>query len=145
MLEFIPYMMVGGAVVLTSSPLLFFVMLFINDRINKWLKNSIQDPRPKDCEPYMRKSFGMPSAHTQNASFAAAFIWSEVNMVQQIVLIMLTLITMVQRVYSHCHTVPQVLVGLIVGIIVGLLTYRATIFIKIQRERNISNAMWSRG
>ena len=137
MLEYIPYIMVGASTVLTSSPILFLVFLFINDRLNKLLKSTIKQSRPKDCAPYMRKSYGMPSAHTQNASFAAAFVWNEVTRTQQMILALLTLATMAQRVYTYCHTIPQVLVGLGVGTFLGVLSYYIVVAMKRQREKHM--------
>ena len=123
MLDHIPYIIIGAGLVLTSTPLVFILFLATNAMLNKLLKKNIQQPRPKDCSSYLKKSYGMPSGHSQHASFTAAFVWWDASYVQKVVLVLATLTTLVQRVVTKCHTVTQVLTGLVVGVTYGLLTY----------------------
>jgi len=130
MLDHLPYMMVGAATVLTSSPLLFLLAWFLNVLVNRLLKNSIKQPRPKDCDTYLKKSYGMPSCHSQNASFSSAFVWFEITDLQKMIFVLLTLVTMAQRVVSHCHSVSQVLVGSVVGAIFGLICFQLLLMLQ---------------
>ena len=123
MLDHLPYIIIGAALVLTSSPLVFILFLATNAMLNKLLKRSIQQPRPKDCASYLKKSYGMPSGHSQNASFAAAFVWWDATYVQKVILALATVTTLVQRVVTRCHSIVQVFSGLAVGSTFGLLTY----------------------
>ena len=134
MLEQLPYIIIGGVLVLTSNPFYFLISLMVNVVVNHTLKNWIRQPRPKECEPFAKKSYGMPSAHTQNASFAAAFVWNEVTRAQQLVLALLVFICMAQRVLSYCHTRMQVLVGLLIGTTLGIISCKIVASLpKLQR------------
>ena len=123
MLDHLPYIIIGAALVLTSSPLVFILFLAANAMLNKLLKRSIRQPRPTDCASYLKKSYGMPSGHSQNATFAAAFVWADATYVQKVILALATLATLVQRVVTRCHSVVQVLSGLAVGLTFGLLAF----------------------
>jgi len=134
MLENLPFMIIGASVVLTSSPILFVLFIFLNRVLNYILKNAIQQKRPKECDKSIRHSYGMPSGHSQDASFAMAFVWFEVTKLQQYILLILILITLTQRVVSNCHSVAQVVAGLIVGVVFGILCYRLTLIMKEKRD-----------
>ena len=135
MIEFLPYMMVGGGAVITSTPILFLLFLGLNEILNKVSKNIIQQPRPKDCAPYMKKSYGMPSGHSQVAGFAAAFVWEEATRMQKMILILAAAVTMTQRVMTHCHSVAQVFAGVTVGVVFGLLAFKIVSQIKDKNLR----------
>jgi len=135
MLDFLPYMIVGAGAVLTSSPIFFLVCLGLNELVNKTLKNAIRQPRPTNCATYLKKSYGMPSGHSQVAGFASAFVWWDATQMQQIALALATLATLVQRVVSHCHSVPQVLSGFAVGAVFGLLCYKFALTMKQQNYK----------
>jgi len=124
LLDYLPYMMVGSSAVLSQSPLYFILFLLINTGVNILLKNQIQQNRPKGCPTYLKDSYGMPSGHSQTASFATAFVWQDVGLNEKLILGMLTLITMTQRVFTDCHTLGQVVVGFCVGVFVGVSGYR---------------------
>ena len=124
LLDYLPYMMMGGSAVLTHYPLYFILFVLINTGLNIILKHQIRQGRPKTCPVYLKESYGMPSGHSQTASFSAAFVWQEVSLNQKMILGMLTLVTMAQRVYTDCHTVAQVLAGFLVGAVLGVSGYR---------------------
>ena len=124
LLDYLPYMMLGGSAVLTQYPLYFILFVLINMGVNMLLKHQIKQGRPKTCPTYLKESYGMPSGHSQTASFSAAFVWQEVPLNTKLVLGMLTLITMAQRVFTDCHTVAQVLAGCAVGAAVGVSGYK---------------------
>ena len=123
-LENIPYMTIGAAAILTSNPFIFLLFAYFNMMLNNVLKDSIHQSRPKDCEPYLKKTYGMPSGHSQNVSFATAFVWFEMNRFQQMIFALLVVTTMVQRVVTNCHTIPQVFAGVTVGTLFGFISYR---------------------
>lgn len=117
-------MLVGAAAVLTVHPVVYLFSLVLSLFLNRAIKNAVQQKRPPDCPKFLRKSFGMPSGHTQTASFATAFVWLSASNIQKIVLAALVVATMVQRVVSKAHTVAQVGVGLLVGSLLGVATSR---------------------
>jgi len=123
-LENIPFILVGAAGFLTAHPIVYLASLMLSLFLNRGIKNIVQQKRPPDCPKFLKKSFGMPSGHTQTASFAAAFVWQAASRPQQLVLAVLVVTTMVQRVVSKAHTVAQVGVGLLVGLMVGILTIK---------------------
>jgi len=117
-------MLVGAAAVLTVHPIVYLLSLLLSLFLNRAIKTTLQQKRPSDCPKFLRKSFGMPSGHTQTASFATAFVWQSITKMQQLVLAALVVATMVQRVVSKAHTVAQVGVGLLVGSLLGVVTSR---------------------
>ena len=121
MLDHLPYIIIGAALVMTSNPLLFILFLATNAMLNKLLKKSIRQPRPKGCASNLKTSYGMPSGHSQDASFAAAFVWWDASYMQKVILALATLTTLVQRVVTKCHSIAQVLTGLAVGATYGCL------------------------
>lgn len=123
-LENIPFMLVGAAAVLTVHPVVYLFSLILSLFLNRAIKNCVQQKRPPECPKFLRRSFGMPSGHTQTASFATAFVWQSVSKMQKLILAALVLATMVQRVVSRAHTVAQVCVGLLVGSLLGVVTSR---------------------
>ncbi len=134
-------------IIFLSGPLLikrpylslgFVLGYFCNVVINLFLKWVFKQPRPNADLEFFKTSLkiyknnpffisqycGMPSGHAQLAGFAMIYvilsthswwIWS--------FMIILTLITCIQRVVNNVHTILQVLVGLFIGMITGLLAY----------------------
>jgi len=118
-----------------NSNLFFYytVGVFSNAILNLVLKGMIQQPRPsedlkefnlalshgkrflfKDGMPH--DIFGMPSGHSQSSLFSTVFIYlslKKTNILYTYLLI--SLITMCQRVAFNYHTVLQVIVGAMVG------------------------------
>lgn len=87
-------------------------------------------------------TWGMPSGHAQITSFAASYwttyIWmkykQEINPVEKkkikqhaivstIVMWSLALVIWTQRVYSRCHTIFQIVIGMIIGSLLGIFGY----------------------
>jgi membrane-associated phospholipid phosphatase len=119
---------------------------FANLLLNIGLKGFFQQPRPSDHtdtkifqlaikngKTFIFKNgipysiFGMPSGHTQLCLFYTAFVFmclKQYNILYAYLLI--SALTVYQRIkYSH-HTIFQVFVGSIVGICVGYATYLLT-------------------
>jgi len=123
--------------------LLFYYILFfgISIVLNIVLKGLIQQPRPsvdtktfqlmmKNKERYINKHgmpydvFGMPSGHSQSVLFSTIFIYFCLRDVKVFfVYIVVSLITLFQRVINNHHSVMQVVVGSFVGILLGYVAY----------------------
>ena len=118
-----------------KSNLLFYYILFfgISVILNVVLKGLIQESRPcidretfqlmmKNKERYIKKNgvpydiFGMPSGHTQSVMFSTIFIFLSLKKTNILIFyLIISLITMWQRVNYNFHTIIQVIVGFIVG------------------------------
>jgi membrane-associated phospholipid phosphatase len=124
--------------------LLFYYILFfvISLFLNLFLKSIIQQPRPsidsktfnlmmKNKERYIYKHgvpydiFGMPSGHSQSVLLSTVFIYLSLHDVKIAFLyLIITLITLIQRVIDNHHTILQVIIGSIIGCILGYLAYK---------------------
>jgi len=126
-----------------KQKLLFYYVIgfFVNMILNLVLKGIIQQPRPmedinifnlalgngkrfifKDGIPY--DVFGMPSGHAQTVLFSTAFVYFALrnNKILYIYLL-ISLITMGQRVAFNHHTISQVFMGAIAGAFFGYFAY----------------------
>jgi membrane-associated phospholipid phosphatase len=121
---------------LWSKPnLLFYYVIgvFTNSLLNILLKGIIQQPRPSENEKLFNlalanakkdvfkngipfDTFGMPSGHAQSVLFSTVYIYLALQK-QNILFIYLlvSVLTMYQRVYNNYHTIFQIIVGSIVG------------------------------
>tara|TARA_B110001450_G_scaffold45573_1_gene42153 strand:- start:8322 stop:8930 length:609 start_codon:yes stop_codon:yes gene_type:complete len=136
--------------------LIFFIGLFFNHKLNDFLKHSVfsqifgkQDIplfgkgiRPKGakngcsfkpCNP--TKSYGMPSGHSQSASFFSTlgilFLLENNNknnnfitIFGSFIFIITMLFVMYSRVLIKCHTIQQTIVGSLIGIVVAFLLFK---------------------
>jgi len=127
------------------------ILLLLSDVINTFLKESIfrpimkdkiypiigQGSRPNNIESsisYIRNSYGMPSAHAQNASVFSLFLIymimkSDLKNIEKNVLIFIlmlfVLIVMYGRVYlTKVHTNQQVIIGYIIGYLIFMMYYK---------------------
>lgn len=123
--------------------LLFYYLLFfgVSVLINLVVKGIIQQPRPsidpktfnlmmKNKERYIYKHgmpydiFGMPSGHSQSVLFSTVFIYFSLRNIKIMVLyLIISIITLFQRVIESHHTVSQVIVGSSIGFILGYIGY----------------------
>ena len=123
--------------------LLFYYVIgfFVNLLLNLVLKGIIQQPRPfedinifnlaigngkrfifKDGIPY--DIFGMPSGHTQTMIFSTVFVYFALrNKKILYIYLLISLITMCQRVAFNHHTISQVIMGAIAGAFFGYFAY----------------------
>ena len=123
--------------------LLFYYVIgfFVNTLLNLVLKGIIQQPRPfedinifnlaigngkrfifKDGIPY--DIFGMPSGHTQTVLFSTVFVYFALrNKKILYIYLIISLITMCQRVTFNHHTISQVVMGAIAGGCFGYVVY----------------------
>ena len=114
---------------------------FLNAMLNLLLKAIIKQPRPLH-DPKVLKArvdlnntnrfvyivpvdiFGMPSGHAQSALFSTCFVLLALRDVKITLLFLLvSVLTIFQRVNNYFHSVIQVVVGTIVGIIFGFIIY----------------------
>jgi membrane-associated phospholipid phosphatase len=119
---------------LRHKPALMIVYSFgfiINALISYTLKGLFKQPRPTDettsfnLEQIYRKKqgferYGMPSGHAQTVFYSSAFLYfalkdGNINIIMAI----LSLVTLFQRLESRHHTLAQVIVGAIVGSLIG--------------------------
>jgi membrane-associated phospholipid phosphatase len=123
--------------------LLFYYITFyvIGLILNIILKGIIQQPRPsidkktfdlmiKNKERYISKYgipydiYGMPSGHSQSVLFSTIFIYFAFhNTKLTIIYLLISIITVFQRVIQNHHTVLQVIVGSMIGLIIGYVSY----------------------
>jgi len=119
----------------------------INMLINLLIKSLVKEPRPqKDLSHGVKYEFGlkvndktgvferqgldrygMPSGHAQTVAYALGFMGPVLSSNTSVYLLgmylFVALITVVQRIANHNHTIFQVGIGLILGAIIGQATY----------------------
>jgi membrane-associated phospholipid phosphatase len=126
-----------------KNNLLFFYIIgfFINIILNIVLKGIIKQPRPLDDEKIFNLAiknnnkdifkdgipfdvFGMPSGHAQSVLFSTIYIYLALKKINILLFyVLITLITMFQRIYNNYHSIAQVIVGDIVGALVAFFIF----------------------
>lgn len=121
----------------------FLVASFLNVLLNHFLKVVIQQPRPSvnkktfDLALKHMKSknysnaisydvFGMPSGHTQTVVFATTFLFLVLKPSSSVLTffyLLISLITMLQRIQYQFHTFNQVISGGVIGFLFAHLVY----------------------
>jgi membrane-associated phospholipid phosphatase len=140
-----PLIVFGTSVYLLSDKgnmLYYYVVgLIFNAILNVFLKITIQQPRPsidtdkfnillKNYKEDIFKNgipdiFGMPSGHTQSIVFSTVYVFLSLKERNILLFYMLlSLITMWQRVYCNHHTVFQVMVGTAIGSLFAYFVYK---------------------
>ena len=123
--------------------LFYYILFFIISLIlNLILKGLIQQPRPsidtktfnlmmRNKERYIYKHgipydiFGMPSGHSQSVLLSTIFIYLVLHDIKIAGLyLLISTITLTQRVLDNHHTILQVILGSFIGCIVGYLAYK---------------------
>ena len=123
---------------------LFFyytIGIFVDSLLNIILKGIIQLPRPsedpklfnialKNGKRFVFKNgmphdiFGMPSGHAQSSFFSTVFIYLSLKQTNLLAIyLLISSITLWQRVVDNYHTLLQVIIGSIVGTIFGYFVY----------------------
>jgi membrane-associated phospholipid phosphatase len=122
------------------NALYYYVVGFIiNFILNIFLKGTIQQPRPKYDDDlfkltlnYLKKHesivpfdiYGMPSGHAQSVIYSTLFVYLVLkNTKITLFFVLISLITLIQRVEGLYHTIFQVIVGSFVGILVAYLFF----------------------
>ena len=125
--------------ILYKKPVLLFVYLFgyiINKLLNYFLKGTIKWPRPnEDMVKFMasmrldnhikNERYGMPSGGAQSMYYSLAFIYFSnlASCPQMICAYLITLITLLTRIYLNHHSFAQIMVGSIIGLLSGYLFF----------------------
>jgi membrane-associated phospholipid phosphatase len=122
-----------------SNALVYYIIgSFLNSVLNIFLKLLIQQPRPSDDPdkfelmiqrrkhllliPY--DVFGMPSGHAQTVAFTTAFVFMIIqNDMFGVICVVISLLTIWQRVVYNHHTVLQVIMGSMVGLLFAYLMF----------------------
>lgn len=119
----------------------YIVGILVDSTLNIILKGLIQQPRPslnskefdlalknnkrfifKDGIPY--DIFGMPSGHSSSVIFSTFFVFYSLRKTNWLYLyLLISAITISERVVENHHTIYQVLVGAFVGLLVAYLFY----------------------
>jgi len=138
------FIMVLSWYLLWNKNILFFyytIGLFIDVILNLVLKGIFQQPRPsedtykfnlalthskriifKNGMPY--DIFGMPSGHSQSVAFSTIFMYFALKDKKlTYIYVIISLLTMLQRIIYHHHSVFQVIVGAFIGGLMGYLMY----------------------
>ena len=120
-----------------KSNLLYYYIsgVFLDTILNLVLKGIIKEPRPSEdpklfnvalkhsirfkfINGYPYDVFGMPSGHAESVFFSTVFIYLALKDIKiSILYLIISLLTMYQRVLFNSHTVLQVLAGALVGIL----------------------------
>lgn len=111
----------------------FIVARYTNEQINKILKLTIKEERPKDGKSYGNEKYegaskyGFPSGHSQEIFFSIMFLYLATNSIPLlIVTVFISIMTVYQRLSSKKHTVSQLLAGSVIGSVNGYLSFRIT-------------------
>jgi len=109
--------------------------------LNVVLKSILKQPRPSIDETKFNLAlkhgqrfiynkgmpydiFGMPSGHVESCLFSTTYTFLVLNDYKILFgYLLLSTITMIQRVYYNHHTVSQVIIGAIIGILFGYFIY----------------------
>jgi len=143
--EFGPLILLVTTIILLrnkTTMLTYYILFFIfSILLNIILKSVLQQPRPsidektfntmlKHKERYVYKHgmpydiFGMPSGHSQSVLLSTVYIYFALRDVKTtIAYLVVTLITLSQRVIDNHHTILQVVIGSIIGILLGYSGY----------------------
>ena len=106
----------------------FFVFLWINEWIIRFVKQTIRQPRPgqlrlSDSKNTDYRYYGMPSGHAQHALFIMGFLWLvNPSWIVLCIYIVITGITILQRYTAKQHTIEQLLVGGISGCVISYIS-----------------------
>ena len=115
--------------------IIYIIGFVINIILNYILKGLFQQPRPTDeihlfkMEQLYRKQlgfekYGMPSGHAQMVFYSTMFNYYLIgNTKINILCLIISLITVYQRVEFKNHTILQVLVGSFIGMFMGHIFY----------------------
>lgn len=111
----------------------FIISRFANEQINKILKLTVKEERPKDNKNYGNEKYegasryAWPSGHTQEIFFSIIFLYLATKSTPLLILTsFIAAMTFYQRLSSKKHTVSQLLAGSVIGSINGYIAYRIT-------------------
>ena len=127
-----------------SQLLVFSSFVSINQGSNGMLKQICQQPRPANQinivhhDSLTNQKLGMPSGHAQSVMFALTFLYLYTkNPLVLTVGVIITLLTLIQRIIYRKHTPLQVAVGIMLGILLGHIAFNVSKIVHI--DNNILN------
>lgn len=112
----------------------YIVGFLINTALNKMLKSTIREPRPKN-PIFINKNlelnkneeaYGMPSGHAQSVSFSIMYLYYFNNSYLFIISCSIGILTIYQRYNFRRHTLTQLFVGSLIGIIFANIVHNIT-------------------
>jgi membrane-associated phospholipid phosphatase len=118
-----------------TSLSVYFIGFFINIMLNVVLKALIQEPRPSEDNRLFNLQilsgkrighdrYGMPSGHAEGVFYSTAFIFLILKDKRiGVGYLIISLITLYQRLKYKNHTFEQVIAGAIIGAFMGLFFY----------------------
>ena len=111
-----PYLL-ATYVMITRGTIGIILVLAAQTAINYVLKQAIRQRRPPDASPTTCgwSPFGMPSAHAQLVVLLVLMFFPRSPAAWG-----LAILVMAQRVWSDCHTIPQVLAGAATGATISM-------------------------
>jgi hypothetical protein len=110
----------------------YILFFFINQWINRTLKDNIKQPRPTGSRPlvgesYPKTSYGMPSYHAQKIIFAITFLYLvKQNVHFLLVGLFIAGLTIFQRWKYRAHSVAQLATGAALGASIAYFGYFIT-------------------
>ena len=126
------------------NALLFASCLILNELTNLGLKALFKRPRPckyAKCSAMSQNDWnhrnGMPSSHAQFFGFFLTFLtasivsqksYNESSCYLLVAAYLFAIAVLVTRVTSGCHTVQQVLVGLVIGVALGFIVFASVYY-----------------
>jgi len=141
-----PVLLVCLAIIqLYKKPFYFYVYIIgivVNSLSNVVLKRCFREPRPNDSnkstfyieqkygkENIEDKRYGMPSGHSQSVLFTTVFLFTVTRKWWIFLLcLIISAITLYQRIKSSSHSLVQVAVGSILGAVVGFVFYKYGVY-----------------
>jgi membrane-associated phospholipid phosphatase len=102
----------------------------LSSLVNFIAKSITKQPRPSHTRHTTRfilkdgllyDVYGMPSGHAQSVVFSTVYYYLVMNNGFLLFFIGISMITLVERVHDHHHTVMQVMVGAILGGLIAVL------------------------
>jgi membrane-associated phospholipid phosphatase len=121
--RFAPVLLVFITVLLQSHVYLYLIGCLLTMSITYLLKGILQEPRPPRDHTvrYGNDQFGCPSGHSSSVWYSTLFVLLVLrNHYLFLFYLLVSCLTMYQRVVFHHHTIHQVLVGAIVGSLIAV-------------------------
>lgn len=118
----------------------FGVLISLNEVINRWLKNTLCEPRPIPIVNHVELlgKYGMPSGHTQHAVFIATYmLMVQPSWVVFCISLVIVVIVAYERYADKFHTFRQILVGGIFGCLIAYIGVNG--IRKYMEYRSVSN------
>lgn len=136
--EQIAFIMVCYSLLSTPGVPIYFLIVYLiinvfNKVGNEYLKDFLQETRPFKPRKFLetdsfthKKSYGLPSGHTQGVGFSTMFSWL-VTKSHGVEYIILNAIVLYERYIFRNHTIFQLVMGLLIGVVLAYIVYFTTI------------------